>query len=165
MARSRSPTKIYGYSEMEELVQGKDSLKLSLKSSRSGFWSRLSSTLCCLGLSCCGFTVVEEQVVLERLSRLRELESELQQESFNHKIDLALLYQVLPPEIVEAIRTGSRPSTRKFEKISIFFSDVVGYTDISRQCTEFQVMDMLNNLYTVMDFVTEAFCLYKVEST
>lgn len=92
------------------------------------------------------------------------ISEELETEKFNHKIDLALVYQILPPEIVEAIRTGAKPENKKLEHVTIFFSDVVGYTDISRQVSEIEVMTMLNNLYTVMDYCTEIFDLYKVET-
>ena len=48
--------------------------------------------------------------------------------------------------------------------MTIFFSDVVGFTNICAAVTPIQVVKMLNELYTVMDYCTSHFPLYKVET-
>ena len=76
--------------------------------------------------------------------------------SDNKRTDLnqALLQQILPPQV--------KPET--FEEVTIFFSDVVGFTDICAQVPPIEVVKMLNRLYTVMDYCTAQFPLYKVET-
>jgi len=49
-------------------------------------------------------------------------------------------------------------------QVTIFFSDVEGFTTICAQVTPIQVVHMLNDLYTVMDYCTSLFPLYKVET-
>lgn len=102
--------------------------------------------------------------VRKKSQDLHESRGQMQNEVFNHKIDLALMYEILPPEVVESLREGVRPEARRFDIVTVFFSDIVGFTDISSQCEETKVMEMLNDLYTVMDYVTSVFDLYKVET-
>lgn len=48
--------------------------------------------------------------------------------------------------------------------MTIFFSDVVGFTNICSAVPPEKVVKMLNDLYTVMDYCTSLFPLYKVET-
>jgi hypothetical protein len=80
------------------------------------------------------------------------------------KLNLALVHQMLPPKVVEAIRHGKQVTPESFEEVTIFFSDVVGFTNICAQVAPIEVVQMLNELYTVMDYCTSHFPLYKVET-
>jgi guanylate cyclase 2F len=52
----------------------------------------------------------------------------------------------------------------EFPEVTIFFSDVEGFTTICSKVSPVEVVRMLNNLYTVMDYCTSLFPLYKVET-
>lgn len=101
---------------------------------------------------------------MKKTRLMAQCDEKLQNEVFNHKIDLALVYEILPPEVVDCLREGVRPEAKRFDIVTVFFSDIVGFTDISSKCEETKVMEMLNDLYTVMDYVTSVFDLYKVET-
>jgi class 3 adenylate cyclase len=57
------------------------------------------------------------------------------------------LPQVFPPHIAKQLRDGKKVEPQQHDCVTIFFSDIVGFTDISRQLEPKQVMNMLDRLY------------------
>jgi class 3 adenylate cyclase len=51
-----------------------------------------------------------------------------------------------------------------FNEVTIFFSDIIGYTDISSTMEPTKVMAMLDRMYQEFDSLTRTFGLFKVET-
>lgn len=75
-----------------------------------------------------------------------------------------LLSKMLPPLIAEELKSGSKPVPEYFNCVTIYFSDVVGFGKLCADCSPYQVVELLNELYSVMDDVMDSFDCYKVET-
>lgn len=95
------------------------------------------------------------------LVRLERLSAELAHEQARSD---ELLFSMLPRTVVADLREGRRFRGQEWPAVTILFSDIVGFTDLSAQCQPLQVCRMLDELYTVFDALSAHFDVYKVET-
>lgn len=74
-----------------------------------------------------------------------------------------ILGKLLPPRVIKKLRKG-QTVVERYKMVTIFFSDIVGYTKMSSEMTPAEVMKMLNDLYVKFDELAEKHKIFKVET-
>ncbi|KAG7370283.1 adenylate/guanylate cyclase [Nitzschia inconspicua] len=100
----------------------------------------------------------------EHLSR--QMNNALQMEKLSKRLqtEKMLLESLLPIHAAEELRRGQEVKPMIHNSVTMFFSDIVGFTNICKEISPCQVIDMLNKLYGIMDFLAAKFHLFKVET-
>lgn len=95
-----------------------------------------------------------EKIVDEKTEALIEEKMKMEQ----------ILYQLLPKRIAEDLKEGIVVKAEAFDCVSLFFSDIEGFTQLSAESSPLQVVDFLTDLYTCFDNTIDKYDVFKVET-
>ncbi|XP_061534574.1 guanylate cyclase soluble subunit alpha-1 [Phycodurus eques] len=101
----------------------------------------------------------------KRLSKAKAaLEQAHQALEEEKKKTVDLLFSIFPGTVAQQLWQGQTVQAKNFERVTLLFSDLVGFTAVCSHCTPMQVITMLNELYTRFDHHCGELDVYKVET-
>ncbi|KAK5973885.1 Receptor-type guanylate cyclase gcy-5 [Trichostrongylus colubriformis] len=106
------------------------------------------------------FNMLEDYTTTLELD-VEDRTKELQEEK--KKADV-LLGRMLPRQVADRLKLGQTVEPEGFDSVTVFFSDVVKFTQLAAKCTPYQIVNLLNDLYNGFDLIIEEHSVYKVES-
>ncbi|KAJ3608358.1 hypothetical protein NHX12_025406 [Muraenolepis orangiensis] len=75
-----------------------------------------------------------------------------------------LNYQLLPGPVVKSLKERGVVEPELYDEVTVYFSDVVGFTTLCQYSTPMEVVDMLSDIYKGFDSVLDHHDVYKVET-
>ena len=75
------------------------------------------------------------------------------------------LFDIFPRHIAEALRDGRTVEPEHKDCVTLFFSDIVGFTELSSKLEPQKVAGLLDRLYNIFDDLSNKHDIFKVEST
>uniref|UniRef100_A0A673GG66 guanylate cyclase n=1 Tax=Sinocyclocheilus rhinocerous TaxID=307959 RepID=A0A673GG66_9TELE len=99
---------------------------------------------------------------MDKLKATLEKTHQALEEEKHRTVDL--LYSIFPGDVAQRLWQGLPVQAKKFDDVTMLFSDIVGFTAVCAQCTPMQVISMLNELYTRFDYQCGILDVYKIET-
>ncbi|CAJ1945944.1 unnamed protein product [Cylindrotheca closterium] len=96
-----------------------------------------------------------------------EAEPLIDQENTRLRTEVAagdMLYQVFPKKVADQLKLGQKVEPETHNNVTVFFSDIVRFTDISRTLSAVKVCEMLDRLYLAFDALANKHEVFKVET-
>lgn len=101
---------------------------------------------------------------LER-KRLRDRERDyLEQLKIEQQKSEKLLLNILPKPIADRLKKGERTIADSFAEVTVLFSDLVGFTELSTDISAADLVEKLNQIFLAFDRLTEKHGLEKIKT-
>lgn len=99
--------------------------------------------------------------VIERTAQLQEANAELKLEQQKSE---RLLLNILPEPIAQQLKDGHSSIAEGFAEVTILFADMVGFTQLSEHIPPGQLVNLLNEIFSAFDQLSEKHGLEKIKT-
>jgi class 3 adenylate cyclase len=75
-----------------------------------------------------------------------------------------LLLNILPEPIADRLKQGQSPIADRFEEVTVLFADIVNFTPLSAYLPAAELIDLLSEIFSAFDRLTERYGLEKIKT-
>ncbi len=110
-------------------------------------------------------TSVEKKMLRDQeMLRLKQLRRQHEQLGKEQAKTEELLLNILPRSIAQRLRRGEERIADAFPMVSVLFADLVGFTAMTRKTTADKLVELLDDLFSRFDLITESHGLEKIKT-
>jgi class 3 adenylate cyclase/Tfp pilus assembly protein PilF len=102
--------------------------------------------------------------LMENRRKVEEAERDRQIKLARFHEQEKILHNILPSQIADRMIDGEKTIADSHEHVSVFFSDIVGFTKLSQQVSAQELVGMLNGLFTQFDQLARKHGLEKIKT-
>ena len=95
-----------------------------------------------------------EQIVIERTYILEAEKTKVEN----------IMSQMLPKNVIEELKHGNKVEPENFECVTVHYSNIIGFMTIAKNIQPIQIVELLNDLYSLFDTILANYDIYKVET-
>lgn len=114
-------------------------------------------------------TSVSRTAEIEALALAREEQAAQLQQAFKQlEVEQAkserLLLNVLPKAIAERLKEDTQTIAESFPEVTVLFADIVGFTKLAARISPTELVQLLNQIFTIFDRLAEKHGLEKIKT-
>jgi adenylate cyclase len=102
--------------------------------------------------------------IMEHNRKILEAEQQQKSELSALRAQSKLLHDILPSTIAERIISGEKTIAEETASVSIFFSDIVGFTTIAESISPSSLVKNLNELFSIVDNIADKHGIEKIKT-
>ncbi|NET74129.1 MAG: response regulator [Sphaerospermopsis sp. SIO1G2] len=104
------------------------------------------------------------ETALEKKRRIDQEKRYLEQLEIERVKSEQLLQNIFPDEIAERLKMGEQTIADDFESVTVLFSDIVSFTQLSSEIPPIELVRLLNEIFTEFDQLAEEYGLEKIKT-
>ena len=105
-----------------------------------------------------------QAAILEQIRKTEEAERDRQLKLARFQEQEKILHNMLPSQIADRIVSGEKMIADSHENVTVFFSDIVGFTKLSEHNKAQDLVAMLNGIFTQFDQIARKHGLEKIKT-
>ncbi|MCT7980953.1 adenylate/guanylate cyclase domain-containing protein [Laspinema olomoucense] len=105
-----------------------------------------------------------EALALARAEQAAQLQQAFKQLEVEQAKSERLLLNVLPKAIAERLKEDTQTIAESFPEVTVLFADIVGFTKLAARISPTELVQLLNEIFTIFDRLAEKHGLEKIKT-